>query len=185
MENIRNIADKINEIMENLDFKELSDESNIGSEGNSYNISTYFEEDYTARYGNVSYSSEDEWMPGLELYDDEPTVFSSGASHNISNQHQVYVIIGETSKEFNDNNNPIINPQNLDRRAKYIDDGETEATVAARVTVWLTPTEWETIKAAINHDGVLPLDSSRNILMGYQYAIHWQGRRLPHERSEI
>jgi hypothetical protein len=60
------------------------------SEGNSYIISNYSEEDFTAFYGDVSYSSEDEWMLGLELYDDEQTILSSGANHNISNQHQVY-----------------------------------------------------------------------------------------------
>jgi hypothetical protein len=50
------------------------------SKGNSYSISNYSEEDFTARYGDVSYSSEDERMSGLKLHDDEQTIFSSGAN---------------------------------------------------------------------------------------------------------
>jgi hypothetical protein len=62
-------------------------------------------------------------MSGLELYDDEPTIFSSDANHNISNQHQVYAILEETSEEFDDDNNPIINPKNMRRGAKYMAEG--------------------------------------------------------------
>jgi hypothetical protein len=57
------------------------------SKVNSYNISNYFEEDFTARYGDVSYSSEDEWMSGLELYDNEEKILSSGSNHCTSNMH--------------------------------------------------------------------------------------------------
>jgi hypothetical protein len=124
-------------------------------------------------------------MSGLELYNDEETIFSLDANHNISSQHQVYVIIDETSEEFGDNNNPIINPQNLGRGTKYRTKGDTDATVAARVTVRLTAIEWETIKAASNYGGVLPPYSSRNILMGYEYALHRHGKCLQQERSEI
>jgi hypothetical protein len=58
-------------------------------------------------------------MSGLELYDDEEIIFSSSANHSISNQHQVYMIIDETLEELDENNNPVINPQNLGRGAKY------------------------------------------------------------------
>jgi hypothetical protein len=73
--------------MENLDLKEASDYSDMESDGNSYNISNYLEEDFTACYGNVSYSSEDEWMSGLEPHDDEQTIFSLGSNHHTSNLH--------------------------------------------------------------------------------------------------
>jgi hypothetical protein len=59
---------------------------------------------------------------------------------------------------------------------------ETDATIAARVTVRLTAVEWETIKAAVNYGGVLPPDSSRNLLMGYEYALHRHGKCLQQER---
>jgi hypothetical protein len=61
----------------------------------------------------MSPNSEDEWMSGLELHDDEQTIFSSGNNHCTSNLHQVYIIINDTSEEFDDDNNPIINPQHL------------------------------------------------------------------------
>jgi hypothetical protein len=71
-ESKRNIVNELNKIMENLDLKK---ESDMESEGNSYSISNYSEEDFIARYGDVSYSSEDEWMSGLEMHDDEQTIF--------------------------------------------------------------------------------------------------------------
>jgi hypothetical protein len=40
-------------------------------------------------------------------------------------------------------------------------------------------------KQAINHDVVLPPDSSRNVLMGYRYALHQQGILIQQERSKI
>jgi hypothetical protein len=137
-ESKRNIIDKLEKIMENLDLKESSNYSDMESEGNSDSISNYSKEDFTACYGDISYSSEDEWMSGLEIYDDEQTIFSLDANHNISTQHQVYVIIDKTSKEFDDKNNPVINSQNLGRGTKYRAEGDTDATVAARVTVRLT-----------------------------------------------
>jgi hypothetical protein len=56
----RNIVDELDKIMENLDLKESSGYSDMESDRNSNSISNYSEEDFTARYGNVSYSSEDE-----------------------------------------------------------------------------------------------------------------------------
>jgi hypothetical protein len=40
--------------MENLDLNEASDYSEMESEGNSYSISNYSEEDFTACCGDVS-----------------------------------------------------------------------------------------------------------------------------------
>jgi hypothetical protein len=121
----------------------------------------------------------------LELYDDEPTIFSSEPNRNISNRHQVYAILEETSEEFDNDNNPVINLINLKRCAKHMAEGETKATVAARETVQLLAAEWETTKAVVNHGGVIPPDSTREVLMGYRYALHRQGRHLLQQRSEI
>jgi hypothetical protein len=68
-----------------------------------------------ARYGNVCDNSEDTWRSGLKLYNDEHTVPSSGSSRYDSNRHKVFVIINDTSEEFDAENNPIMNPQNLER----------------------------------------------------------------------
>jgi hypothetical protein len=87
-ESKRNIIYELDKIMENLVFKESSDQSDVGiSEENSHSVSNYSEEDFTARYGDVCYSSEDEWRSGQEIYHDEPTIFSSDANHSICNQH--------------------------------------------------------------------------------------------------
>jgi hypothetical protein len=48
-------------------------------------------------------------MLGLELYDDKPAIFSSEPNINISNHHQVYAILEETSEEIDADNNPTIN----------------------------------------------------------------------------
>jgi hypothetical protein len=50
-------------------------------------------------------------------------------------------------------------------------EGETEEPVIARVKVWLTSAEWETIKAVVNHGTVIPPESTREVLMGYQCAL--------------
>jgi hypothetical protein len=121
----------------------------------------------------------------LKLYDDEPTIFSSEPNRNISNHHQVYAILKETSEEFDNDNNPVINLLNLRRCAKHMKEGQTKATIAAREIVQLSAAAWETTKAVVNHGGVIPPDSTREVLMGYRYALHRQGRYLLQQRSKI
>jgi hypothetical protein len=41
------------------------------------------------------------------------------------------------------------------------------------------------INAAINHGVVILANSMREVLMGYQYALHQQKKRLVREKSEI
>jgi hypothetical protein len=41
------------------------------------------------------------------------------------------------------------------------------------------------IKAAVNHDAAILADSRREVLMGYQYALHQQKKQLIQERNEI
>jgi hypothetical protein len=80
----------------------------------------------------------------------------------------VYAIINEMSEEFDDDNNQLINLQNIQQGAKHMAEGEIEATIIARVKVWLTAAEWETIKAAINRGAIIPPESTREVLIGYQ-----------------
>jgi hypothetical protein len=56
------MINELDEIMENLDLPESSSYSDMESKGNSYNISNYSGKDFTAHYGDDSYSSRDEWM---------------------------------------------------------------------------------------------------------------------------
>jgi hypothetical protein len=83
----------------------------------------------------------------------------------------VYIIINDTSEEFDDDNNPIINPQHLQWGANHMAEGETKEIIVAREKVHLTTVEWETIKEAVNHGAVILLNSIREVLMGYQFAL--------------
>jgi hypothetical protein len=103
---------ELNEIMENLDLDESSGYSDMGSDENPDKSKSYSQEDYMVCYCNVSINSEGTWRSGLKLHNDEHTILSSVSSHCARNQHQVYVIINDTSEEFDAKNNPIINPQN-------------------------------------------------------------------------
>jgi hypothetical protein len=49
-------------------------------------------------------------MSGLELHDDEPTIFSSEPNHNYINHYQVYAILKETSEELDPDDNPPDQP---------------------------------------------------------------------------
>jgi hypothetical protein len=43
--------------------------------------------------------------------------------------------------------------------------------------------EWRIIMSAINHGTKVPTDSRREVLMGYQYALHQQRKKLREERD--
>jgi hypothetical protein len=86
----------------------------------------------------------------------------------------VYVVINDTSEEVDAKNNPVINPQNLERGANNRAEGETESAVVGREKVYLLAKEWQMIKATVNHNAVIPTNSRREVLMGYQYALHQQ-----------
>jgi hypothetical protein len=57
-------------------------------------------------------------------------------------------------------------------------EGETKETVAAREKVHLTIAEWETIKEVVNHHTVIPINSTKEVLLGYQYALNQQKKCL-------
>jgi hypothetical protein len=105
-ENIEDRAEEVDEIMENLDLGESSGHS---------------DKDFDENYNNnmiccdsTSDNSTDTWKTGLELHEDDQTIFSS-SSNKINHQYQVFAIIGDNLEEFKDNNNPILNPANITR----------------------------------------------------------------------
>jgi hypothetical protein len=51
-------------------------------------------------------------------------------------------------------------------------EGETELAIVTRKKVHLSVVEWQMIKAAVNHGAVILANSMREVLMGYQYALH-------------
>jgi hypothetical protein len=43
--------------------------------------------------------------------------------------------------------------------------------------------EWRMIMSAVNHGTDVPADSRREVLMGYQYALHQRKKKLREERD--
>jgi hypothetical protein len=113
---------ELHEIMENLDLDESSSYSDMGFDETLDQSNNYSEEDFMVCYGNVSNNSEDTWKLGLELYDDEQAIFSSGSNGDVHSQYQVYAFIDDTSEELDGNNNLIINPANVKSGENHMKD---------------------------------------------------------------
>jgi hypothetical protein len=109
------------------------------------------------------------------------------SSHNskLDNQYQILAITGDNSKELDDNNNPILNPANINRGANHLAERETTDSLATRVKVRLSEDEWRTINTAVEHGTPMPTNSSQNMLLGYHYALRQQAKQLAKERIEI
>jgi hypothetical protein len=112
MENIEDTIEELEEIMENLDLGEPSG-------------------DFMICYNNTSDKSTDTWKSGLELHEDDQTIFSSFNS-KIDHRYQVFAIIGDNSEEFNNNNNPVLNLANVTRGANHLEEGDTAYSLATR-----------------------------------------------------
>jgi hypothetical protein len=120
----------------------------------------------------------------LELHEDNQTTLSS-CSSKFDNQYQILAIIGDNSEEFDDNNNPVLNPANVTRGANHLAEGDTAHSLTNRAKIRLSADKWNTIKAAIEHSAAIPVDASKEVLLGYHYALQRQSRQLVKERSEI
>jgi hypothetical protein len=162
------IIEGLDEIMGNLDLEESSGTSSVTEIGN---IS---EKDFITSNGDLSKNSENRGSSKqMESYQE--------GSQGASSLHQVYVIISDTSEEVDDENNPVINPHNLERGVNYRAEGET----TPREKVHLLAEEWQMIKAAVHRGAAIPADSRREVVMGYQYALHQQKKQTIREKSEI
>jgi hypothetical protein len=93
-----NIEGKIEELDETMDNLDLGDQS----------------EDFMICYDDTSDKSTDTWKTRLELHKDNQTNLSS-CSSKFDNQYQVLAIVGDNSEELDDNNNPVLNPANINR----------------------------------------------------------------------
>jgi hypothetical protein len=115
IENIEDTTEELDEIMDNLDLGEPS-------------------KDFMICCNNISDKSTSTWNTGLELHEDDQTIFSSFSSKT-NHQHQVFAIIGDNSEEFNDNNNLVLNPENVTIGANHLAEGDTADSLATRVKV--------------------------------------------------
>jgi hypothetical protein len=88
-------------------------------------------EDLMICHEDTSDESTDTWNTGLELHEDDSSIFSSFNS-KLANRYQVLAIIGENSEELNENNNPVLNPANVNRGANHLAEGETADSLATR-----------------------------------------------------
>jgi hypothetical protein len=105
--------------------------------------------------------------PGMEATvikpHDSPRDFATGSSDVSRSVHQLCVIITEAAEENNYEGNKEVDmqvdkPRNNSKKEKEKIHVSTE--------------EWRIIMLAINHGTEVPADSRREVLMGYQYALH-------------
>jgi hypothetical protein len=170
-----------------VSFAEIETEEREIAEGDktmeNFNLEVQLE-DLMICHDDTSDKSTDTWKIGLELHEDDSLIFSSFNS-KFDNQYQVLAIIGDNSKELDENNNPVLNPANINRWANYLAEGETADSLANREKVRLSVDEWRTIKIAVEHCTPIPNNASKNMLLGYHYALRQQSKQLAKERIEI
>jgi hypothetical protein len=121
-------------------------------------------------HNDTSDQSTDTWKTGLELSEDENSIFSS-YNGKLDNRCQILAIIEDNSEELDDNNNPVLNPANINRGANYLAEGETTDSLTTREKVRLSVDEWRIIKTSVEHSTPIPTNSSKNMLLGYHYVL--------------
>jgi hypothetical protein len=99
---------------------------------------------------------------------------SSGVSRSI---HQLCVIITEAAEEENNH----VGNEEVDMQVDRLrSNGKKE-----KEKVHVSAGEWRMIMSAINHGTDVPTDSRKEVLMGYQYALHQRRKKLRQERDMI
>jgi hypothetical protein len=109
---------KIKEVDENMENFDLRDQL----------------EDLMICHDDTSDKSTDTWKTGLELHEDDDSIFSS-FNNKFDNRYQVLAIVGDNSEEFDENNNPVLNPANINRGANHLAERETADSLASREKV--------------------------------------------------
>jgi hypothetical protein len=116
--------------------------------------------------------------PNVEVTVDKPhdssRDFASRSSGVFRSIHQLCVIITEAAEENNHTDNKEVDMQ----VGKLRSNGKKE-----KEKVHVSVGEWRMIMSAINHGTGVPADSRREVLMGYQYALHQHRRKLREEKD--
>jgi hypothetical protein len=141
-------------------------------------------EDLMIFHADTSDKSTDTWETGLELHEDDDSILSS-FNIKFDNRYQILAIVGDNSEELDENNNPVLNPANINRGANHLAEGETADSPASREKIRLSVQEWGIIKIAVEHGTPILGDASKNMLLGYHYALRQQSKQLAKERIEI
>jgi hypothetical protein len=79
----------------------------------------------------------------------------------------------------------VLNPANVKRGANHLVEVETADSLVSREKVRLSAEDWKIIKTTVEHGVPIPTDASKNMLLGYHYALRQQSKQLARERSEI
>jgi hypothetical protein len=90
--------------------------------------------DLTICHDDISDKLTDTWKTGLELSEDDNSIFSSSNS-KFNNRYQVLSITGDNSEELDENNNLVLNPANINRGANHLAEGETADSLTTRKKV--------------------------------------------------
>jgi hypothetical protein len=141
-------------------------------------------EDLMICHDNNLDKSTDMWKTGLELSEDDDSIFSSFSS-KIGKQCRVFAITGDNSEELDENNNPVLNPANIDRGANHLAEGQTADSLANGEKIRLSVDEWRAIRTAVDYGTPIPPNSSKDMLLGYHYALRQQAKQLAKEKIEI
>jgi hypothetical protein len=96
---------------------------------------------------------------------------SSGVSRSV---HQLCVIITEAAEEDNHEDNREVDLQ--------VDKARSNSK-KEKDKIHVSTGEWRIIMSAINHGTKVPAGSRREVLMGYQYALHQHKKKLREERD--
>jgi hypothetical protein len=141
-------------------------------------------EDLMICHDDTSDKSTNTWKPVLELSEDDNSIFSSSNS-KLDNRYQILAITGDNSQELDENSNLVLNRANINRGANHLAEGETADSLTAREKVQLSVDEWRIIKIVVEHSTLIPRNSSKNMLLGYHYALRQQVKQLEKERIKI
>jgi hypothetical protein len=105
---------------------------------------------------------------------DSPKDFATGSSGVSRSVHQLYVIITKAAEENNHTGN-----EEVDMQVDKLRSNSKKEKEKIHVSTW----EWRIIMSAINHGTEVPADSRREVLMGYQYALHQRRKKLREKRD--
>jgi hypothetical protein len=112
-----------------------------------------------------------EAMGHLDLDQKDFTTRSGSVSSNV---HQVCVIITEAAEENDDAGNLVVDTQGNKPRSNSGKEKEK---------IYVFAGEWRIIMSAINHGMEVPANSRREVLMGYQYALHQHKKKQRAEKK--
>jgi hypothetical protein len=113
----------------------------------------------------------------VEAAVDKPGDFASGNISVSRSIHQLCIIITKAAEE---ENNHVGNKEVDMQVDKVRSSGKKE-----KEKVHVSAGEWRMIMTAINHGTDVPTDSRREVLMGYQYALHQRRKKLRKERDMV